>query len=425
MIDDRIRYLLLQYYQKRASAEERDELMELLRDGAYDEEVRYLIAELIGSQSQFGEVLEDGRAGEILRNIFGPEAPADERRDLYAGEADSEFESPRHWWTRVLRSLPAAASIALLAFLGIYWATNGDPLAIFGKAVTSGDASSAESTGQLPPATEKALLTLWDGTVFSLDTTQTESLDKLTRTPPGFEFDQERGELVYSGTETKIGYNSLSTPLGGQYKLVLPDGSKAWLNAGSTLKFPTSFDIRSRRVEVTGEVFFEVKSDKSRPFVVSLPNQKKKGEPIEIAVLGTEFNVSSYSDDPVIQTTLIKGLVEVKKGREVKRLSPGEQAEVKRVETGESGIEVRSVDAESVAAWKEGMFEFNGSIEVIMRQISRWYAVEVEYEGNVGEKIFMGAISRKESASEVLKFLEMTGGIGFEIKGNKIKVKAI
>jgi len=424
MIDDRLRYLLMQYYQKRASAEERDELMELLRDGAYDEEARYLIAELIDSQSQFGEVLEDGRAEEILRNIFRAEAPAEGGEDLYAGDAAHEFEPAGRWRIGVFRSLPAAASVVLLAFLGIYWATNGNPLALFGNAATSENVPSA-AAGQLPPAADKALLTLWDGTVFSLDTTKTQSPDKPGSVPPGFEIDREEGELVYTGTGARKGYNSLSTPLGGQYRLVLPDGSKAWLNAGSTLRFPTSFETGTRRVEVTGEVFFDVKSDKSRPFIVSLPHQKRNGEPVEIAVLGTEFNVSSYSDDPVIQTTLIKGIVKVKKGREVKILSPGEQAEVKKVETGESGIEIRNVDAQSVAAWKEGMFEFNDSIEVIMRQISRWYAVEVEYEGNVGEKVFMGAISRKESASEVLKYLELTGGIGFEIKGNRIKVKAI
>ncbi len=411
MINDRLRYLLLQYYQKRDSAEERDELMEFLRVGAYDEEAKNMVAELIGSQSQFGEVLEDGRAEEILRNIFQSEAP--------------ENKPVRPIWVRVSRSLPVAASVALLAFLGIYWAIKGNPLNMFGQAAISGDGSLVASAGQLPPATEKALLTLWDGTVFSLDTTHAQFSGNPAMTLSGFEIDREKGEITYNGNGSRSGYNSLSTPLGGQYKLVLPDGSKAWLNAGSTLKFPTSFETGIRRVEVTGEVFFEVKSDKSRPFIVSLPHQKKKGEPVEIAVLGTEFNVSSYSDDPVIQTTLIKGRVEVKKGREVKVLSPGEQAEVKKVETGESGIEVRNVDAQSVAAWKEGMFEFDGSIEVIMRQISRWYAVEVEYEGNVGEKVFMGTISRKESASEVLKFLEMTGGIGFEIKGNKIKVKAI
>ncbi len=437
MIDDRLRYLLLQYYQKRASAEERDELMVLLRDGAYDEEVKSLIAELIASQSRFGEVLEDGRAKEILRNIFRSEAPADGQEDLYDGEGTPEAEAPRRRWMPVFRSLPAAASIAILAFLGIYWVINGNPLSGFGQAAVSDGASSAGPAGQLPPATEKALLTLWDGAVFSLDNAKTQSLDILPRTPSGFEIDREKGELVYNGTETRSGYNSLSTPLGGQYKLVLPDGSKAWLNAGSTLKFPTSFDAGSRRVEVTGEVFFEVKSDKNKPFIVSLPRRKVQGEPMEIMVLGTEFNVSSYREDPVIQTTLVKGSVRVKKGNDSKVLSPGEQAEVRfadvrpnsvknEIRTGqESGIEVKNVDVESVTAWKEGRFEFNGSIEGIMRQIARWYAVEVEFEDDLRSREFVGAISRKENAAEVLKMLELTGGIRFEIKGQKIKVKAI
>src|SRR5690606_6468288 len=163
-----------------------------------------------------------------------------------------------------------------------------------------------------------------------------------------------------------------------------------------------------------------------KPFIVTLRHPGMKKEPVEIVVLGTQFNVSSYSDDPAIQTTLLEGSVQVKKGVETKILLPGEQAEVAGTEGVESKIEVKSVDAESVAAWKAGMFEFNGgSIEGIMRQIARWYDVEVEYKGDVRSKRFYGAISRKESAAEVLKFLEMTGGIRFEIDGNKIKVQAM
>lgn len=417
MADHRLRYLLLRYYQKRASGEERDELMSLLRDGSFDGQIRDLILELIRSRDTFDKTMDEGRAEDILRSVF-EEAAADEAHhpvfideeeeaSVESGQRRSVIWGIRSYW---------AAAVLIGIFLGGYWLIGRGGADTF-KAMTKGDDAREDV---LLPGGNKALLTLWDGTVVNLE----NGIPPLEETPD-FKIDAEKGELVYRGLSEQAGYNLLTTPLGGQYRIVLPDGSGAWLNAGSSLKFPTSFGPAARKVEVTGEVFFEVKHEKGKPFVVSLPNQRMKGEPVEIVVLGTEFNVSSYSDDPVIQTTLIKGLVEVKKGREVKLLSPGEQAEVKKLEKGESEIEVRNVDAQSVTAWKEGMFEFNGSIEVIMRQISRWYAVEIEYEGNVGEKIFAGAISRKESAAEVLKYLELTGGIRFETEGSKIKVKAI
>ena len=173
---------------------------------------------------------------------------------------------------------------------------------------------------------------------------------------------------------------------------------------------------------MTGEVYFEIEPDKARPFMVRVVDKNIKGKDMEITVLGTHFNISSYGDEPVMQTTLLEGSVRVEKDAVTRVLSPGQQA---RVLTGEAGrdIAVKTVDTESVVAWKEGRFEFNGNIREIMRQISRWYDVDVKYEGNVERKSFAGTISRKNNVSEVLKMLEMTGGIQFRIDDRKITVK--
>jgi ferric-dicitrate binding protein FerR (iron transport regulator) len=272
----------------------------------------------------------------------------------------------------------------------------------------------------VPAGGNKASLTLADGQTYDLNTITEGNLS----VQPGTTIDKSKGEVIYgkNGADNgAVAYNVLRTPLGGQYKIVLPDGSRAWLNAGSSLKYPTAFTGNKRNVEMTGEIYFEIEPDKTRPFLVRVAARNAKGKDMEITVLGTHFNISSYGDEPTMQTTLLEGSVRVKKDEVTKVLSPGQQA---RVTTGEAhDIAVKAVDTESVVAWKEGRFEFNGNIREIMRQISRWYDLDVKYEGNVERKSFAGTISRKNNVSEVLKMLEMTGGIQFRIDDRKITVK--
>jgi len=409
MFNNRLRYLLKRYYDKSATSDERAELMAVLADDSYDEEVRALLLELITGRGEKDTKLEDDRAGRILKRIFeqGAEvSPLPESTQERGTEKRSNWNQLFYW----------AAAAAIVFGVGIYALFSGKAtFPLWGSIELADNTDSIE----ILPGTDKALLTLWDGTVINLEN------GGGLQGRENIKIDPEKGELTYSGMEKQVGYNVLTTPLGGQYKVRLPDGSVAWLNAGSSLRFPTSFIGNKRIVEVTGEVFFEVSHQKHKPFIVRL-DHPHLSKPMEVVVLGTQFNVSSYSDDPAIQTTLVTGSVEVRKGSEVKVLVPGEQAEISKPENLASRIEVKTVDAESVTAWKNGMFEFSGdSLDGIMRQISRWYNVEVEYEGDVSSKQFYGAISRKEQASEVLKILEMTGGVKFEVNGNKIKVKAV
>lgn len=406
MNDQRLRDLLLKYYEKTATTAERQELMAILRDGSLDEAVRKNMLDLFLSRHDFDEILEAGKADELLKQVFiserqAPKSDVSNRQpSLRRFKVLRSFLDSRKYW--------AAASIVFLALAGGFWLKyprTPKPEATVVKA----------DSGKLMPGKEKAQLTLWNGTVVDLE--KGEAYDEAN-----FKINAEKGELVFTGRASDAGYNLLKTPLGGQYKIVLPDGSNAWLNAGSSLRFPTNFGNSNREVEVTGEVFFDVTHDKKRPFVVSFP-QHKPGA-MKIVVLGTEFNVSSYQDDPSIQTTLVKGSVAVSRGESKTVLSPGQQAEVRASEAGE--IKVKQVDAGAIAAWKDGRFEFAGNnIRDIMRQIARWYAVDVEYDGDFTNKAFQGGISRKETAAEVLKFLELTGEVRFEIKDKKIKVIAI
>lgn len=411
MLNHRLQYLLKKYYNKSATAEEREELMAALQDDSQDESIRsILLALMYGPQDQAYSLDED-KANRILKQIFeqdsGPES------DEFATELTSGLDrvgiwgSFRYW---------AAAMVVIAATLATYVMLNENVL----PSLFHADITKEQTVADFLPGGDKAILTLWDGTVINLENVDQAVLKE------NIKIDSEKGELTYKGIDSQMGYNLLTTPLGGQYKVLLPDGSSAWLNAGSSLRFPTSFVGNERIVEVTGEVFFDVSPRKEKPFVVRLNHPGLKKEALEVVVLGTQFNVSSYSDDPAVQTTLVRGSVKVRKGQDVKILVPGEQAEIRGKEGVESKIEVKTVDAEIVTAWKAGMFEFAGdSLEGIMRQIARWYNVEIEYEGDVSSKHFYGAISRKEQASEVLKILEMTGGVKFEINGNKIKVKAV
>lgn len=214
-----------------------------------------------------------------------------------------------------------------------------------------------------------------------------------------------------------VGYNSIQTPNGGQYRLVLPDGTGVWLNAASSLRYPTRFTGNERRVSVTGEVYFEVTKMPARPFVV-----EKDG--MEIRVLGTHFNVNSYTDEPDLRVTLLEGSVTVNSMHEATAraltLRPGQQARL----TGNGQLQLTSdIDVEEVMAWKNGLFDFsNADIQTIMRQIARWYNLSVVFQGSIPQREFSGKITRSTNLSNVLKILEQSN-IHFEVENRTIVVK--
>lgn len=261
----------------------------------------------------------------------------------------------------------------------------------------------AENT-HIEPGGNRATLTLADGTVVDLrehENGQIAHQDGSVISKPS------DGMLIYDtdGVQTsQMTFNTISTPSGGQFAVVLPDGSKVWLNAESTLTYPTSFDADVRTVELTGEAYFEIEHNEQKPF------QIKNGDQL-VTVLGTKFNINSYADEPYIHTTLVEGSVQIDHGEETVILKPGEQANI------QDGISVNKVDPLAATAWKNGDFIFkNDGLRHIMRQIERWYDVEIEYEGNVDDLRFGGIVSRSQNLSTVLTMLEKTGRVRFEMK---------
>jgi ferric-dicitrate binding protein FerR (iron transport regulator) len=203
----------------------------------------------------------------------------------------------------------------------------------------------------------------------------------------------------------------MSTPKGRQYSLLLGDGSKVWLNAASSIKFPTAFTGSTRVVEITGEAYFEVAHDAAKPFIVSVND-------MQVEVLGTHFNINSYSDEPEIKTTLLEGKVRVTRGGSIGILKPGQQASVNSA----NELKIEDADVDAVMAWKTGVFDFR-SLELpeIMRQIARWYDLDVKYEGEPGHEKFSGIVSRKSNVSQVLKIME-SAGVKFRINNKEITV---
>lgn len=220
-------------------------------------------------------------------------------------------------------------------------------------------------------------------------------------------------QIVYNGKPGgEMQYNTLTVPRGGKViNITLSDGSRIWLNSASSLRYPVSFYDNERKVELTGEAYFEVAKDPGRKFIVTHNN-------VATEVLGTHFNIKSYSDEPDVKITLLEGSVRVVKNSESKVLKPGEQAKVS------SDIKMADdVDLEEVMAWKNGYFQFAGAgIEDVMRQVSRWYDVEVAYEGKPKEQHFRGGIAKDVDVSSVFKMLETTGAVHFRIEGRRIIV---
>lgn len=207
-----------------------------------------------------------------------------------------------------------------------------------------------------------------------------------------------------------MAYNTISTPRGGQYQLQLPDGSKVWLNAQSSLRFPARFIGNERLVTLTGEGYFEVAKDKAHPFKISINN-------MQVEVLGTHFNVMGYNDEPATTTTLLEGSVKIIKGGSVQKIVPGEQAIVK------DGIRVAKVNAEEAIEWKNGNFNFSHEkLGSIMRRISRWYDVDIAYSQRTTGATFVGTIPRSTNITEVLKYLELTGLVHFKIEERRVTV---
>ena len=261
------------------------------------------------------------------------------------------------------------------------------------------------------PGGKKAVLTLADGSTLILDDVQNGTLAHQGNT----RIIKLNGKLNYnaSGKEkNEVLYNTITTPVGGQYQVELSDGTKLWLNAASSLHFPTAFTGKERKVTITGEVYFEVKKNKAMPFIVSANGAA-------IQVLGTHFNVMAYSDEEILKTTLLEGSVKFIKDKNSTMLKPGQQSQL--FAGGEIKVE-NNVNVAKVMAWKNDYFDFEGSdFSAVARQLARWYDIEIMYDRKIDD-LFYAEIPRNMMLSDVLKALELTGKLRFKILGKKVHV---
>ena len=354
------------------------------------------------NEQQFNAVME--RYARIVeqRGVPGaPDAALFERIRERIGDMEAET-SPRRftrWWAA------AAVMLALLS-AGAY---------LFNKQPrqTASATPGADSVRQeILPGGNKAVLTLANGSTIVLD----EAAEGTLAQQGGSKVVKlGSGQLAYVGGAGETSgsvYNTIATPRGGQYRIALGDGTQVWLNAASSIRYPAVFSGSERKVEITGEAYFEVAKDEQRPFKVSVNGS------MEIQVLGTHFNVNAYDDEANIRTTLLEGRVSLGVNGRRQLLQPGQQGIVKG-----AVIDVREVDTEEAVAWKEGMFSFrNADLRAVMRQLSRWYDVEVVYEGGDGTAEFVGKIQRSLNLSDVLYALRKND-VHFRIEGRKIIVK--
>ncbi|UOE47502.1 FecR family protein [Mucilaginibacter sp. SMC90] len=265
-------------------------------------------------------------------------------------------------------------------------------------------------SAKIVPGGNKAILTLSNGNTITLDSAHNGMLASQNSVQV---IKKKNGQLVYDAsavnqTGNEVAYNTITTPRGGQYQIQLPDGSKVWLNAESSLRFPAHFTGTRRLVTLTGEGYFEVAKDKAHPFTVDINN-------MEVEVLGTHFDIMGYKDEAATATTLLEGAVKIKKGNVEQMIVPGQQAKVNQ------DITVANVNVNEAVEWKNGNFNFSHEkLESIMRKIARWYDVDVAYSGKVTNATFVGTIPRSEQITEVLKYLELTGLVHFKITERRI-----
>lgn len=307
-------------------------------------------------------------------------------------------------WPRVA----AAASIALLLGTGIFYFTK--PKAPIIQVV--------EKQKEIAPGGTKGILTLSNGKQIVLSTISAKDTIAQEGEEVTIKMD-EKGVITYiinpntgASKEDPKAFNTLSTPTGGQYNIVLADGTKVYLNTVSSIKYPTQFNGDQRVVELEGEAYFEVAKNKNKPFIVKSGDQ-------EIEVLGTHFNVHAYNNESVVKTTLLEGSVAVSYKNQKTVLKPGQQS---NVSDSFSKIKIKEVDTEAAIAWKDGRFKFdNADLKTVMKQLERWYGIKVEYRGDVSDVRFNGGTFMNKNLSEVLKVLELSN-IKFKVEGKTIIV---
>jgi transmembrane sensor len=349
--------------------------------------------ESAGNQKEFDELIDPDKIRDDLKEIYSHEDAVWSKLIAKAPELDIKQKDKNN-----LALWIAAAAIFILTS-GVCWY-------IFKTKNNQPQNELVIKNPDIPPGGNHATLQIAGSKYILLDTVKQGLLSENKNI-----IKEDSGQIVYTASADKknITENILSIPRGGQYKVVLSDGTKVWLNAASSLTYPSSFSGNERKVVLTGEAYFEVTKNPSIPFRVLLENKSF------VEVLGTHFDVMSYSDEPYASATLLEGKIKI--GDII--LKPGEQSRM----SADGKIKmIKDIDTTAVIAWKNGMTSFsNADIKTILRIISRWYNVDVEYTGSIPDKEFAGAIPRNSKLSEVFKVLELNG-IHFKTVGRKIIV---
>jgi ferric-dicitrate binding protein FerR (iron transport regulator) len=390
----RLEYLFHRYLKKNVTREETLELMQLVQQSAHDAAIKELL-DGVWNDLSVENKLSPEKADVLFTNILASDTTDEQRKQ----------RPVRTLFT--LSRMVAAAVIVLLITAGVYYFILPHP--------TTQTSNNSPYKNDISPGTNGAMLTLSNGAQIQLDSAGNGNIAHEGNTNI-IKIDSQLSYQVEPGTNPANLYNTVSTANGNQYQLKLPDGSNVWLNAGSSIRFPVSFSGNERRVTITGEVYFDVKHNSRLPFIVMVND-------FEIHDLGTRFNVNAYADEAAVRTTLIEGKVSIgQDGSTI--LKPGQQAILSRSSKKSQPIPVQTVDVTAVTAWKDGLFMFDdNNIQAVMRQLERWYNIEVVYAGNVTKEEFVGTISRFENISQVLKMLERTGTVKFAIEGKRVTVK--
>jgi len=395
---ERFKYLYDQYIHNTFSKEELEEFLAVLDKSGNKEILKRELAELWMLRDESAipekELLEKKILANILDHTY---APATKLRPLLN----------RPWFTT------AAASLLVLMFAalaGYYVFKEKNPAAV------------SQSMADVQPGKDGAVLTLSNGETIVLEDLD----DGLVTNQKGASIVLDKHQLIYdaegSAGPEDVSYNKISTRRGRQFCLILSDGTKVWLNSASSLKYPTVFKGKERAVEITGEAYFEVVKNVKMPFKVKINDQAS------VEVLGTSFNISAYADENTNNTTLVEGKVKVfysarSASEKSVILNPGQQARVLQSGSGQSAssspVQISEADVDQVTAWKSGLFNFKEKkLKEVMKQLSRWYDIDVVYEEDVSDIEFWGEISRNLNLSEVLHLLKKSG-VNFRIEQDR------
>lgn len=396
---EQLRQLLQRFVDNQLTENEEEEFLFLLNQEEYRLPLEQIIDEKFMVSDIAGPSLSSNRLQEISNYILATNRGARVQRVQFLRRA----------WLRYAAAILLIAGAAVLAFL------------VFSdRASNLSDPANQVVANDILPGTNKAILTLSDGRKVELD-----SAAPTTINDGNLAIQNNNGELIYGKGEGSV-MNTMATPNGGQYQLTLSDGTRVWLNAASSITYPTAFTGDNRQVKITGEAYLEVAKDKAHPFLVDVAGQST------VEVLGTSFNINSYADEGEIKTTLVEGSVKVGVNDHKVILKPGQQA-VQPVDTAAvlaerqpnnaAGIFVKSdVDLSQTLAWKNGLFSFNNAdLRLAMKQLERWYDIEVRYEREVSNINLEGKMYRNVRLSNVLTFFEEYG-VKFRIDGKTLVV---